>query len=170
VITSQPNKITPLETTWACLWLARPTQTTSTRLMGCMKGAMDLLWINRWIGYVTRTKHHDTRLEYTASESKSVKWVERKGLAWKDCRRNFWRTCRCSHHHETAYPKRSKSLQQTSNATLTTTGKESAWSCEGMHGMAIMMQCNLSNLSGIWIPTHTYMVQVVVLRDNLNVD
>jgi hypothetical protein len=40
-----------------------------------------LLWINRWIGHVTRTKHRDTRLEYRASESKSVKWVERKGLA-----------------------------------------------------------------------------------------
>jgi hypothetical protein len=46
-----------------------------------MKGAMALLWINRWIGYVTQTKHHDTRLEYRASESKSIKWVERKGLA-----------------------------------------------------------------------------------------
>jgi hypothetical protein len=36
---------------------------------------------NRWIGHVTRTKHRDTRLEYRASESKSIKWVERKGLA-----------------------------------------------------------------------------------------
>jgi hypothetical protein len=35
---------------------------------------------NRWIGYVTQTKHRDTRLEYRASESKSIKWVERKGL------------------------------------------------------------------------------------------
>jgi hypothetical protein len=48
-----------------------------------------VLWINRWIGHVTRTKHRDTRLEYRASESKNVKWVERKGLAWKDCRRTF---------------------------------------------------------------------------------
>jgi hypothetical protein len=32
-------------------------------------------------------KHRDTRLEYRASESKSVKWVERKGLARKDGRR-----------------------------------------------------------------------------------
>jgi hypothetical protein len=37
--------------------------------------------VNRWIGHVTRTKHRDTRLEYRASESESVKWVERKGLA-----------------------------------------------------------------------------------------
>jgi hypothetical protein len=36
---------------------------------------------NKWIGHVTQTKHRDTRLEYRASESKSVKWVERKGLA-----------------------------------------------------------------------------------------
>jgi hypothetical protein len=36
---------------------------------------------NKWIGHVTRTKHHDARLEYRASESKSIKWVERKGLA-----------------------------------------------------------------------------------------
>jgi hypothetical protein len=54
---------------------------TSTGLIGYMEGAMALLWINRWIGHVTRTKHRDTRLEYRASESKSVKWVERKGLA-----------------------------------------------------------------------------------------
>jgi hypothetical protein len=39
-----------------------------------------------------------------------------------------------------------------------------------MHGMVIMMQCNLSKLSGIGIPTHIYMVQVVLLCDNLNVD
>jgi hypothetical protein len=32
-----------------------------------------------------------------------------------------------------------------------------------MHDMAIMMQCNLSKLSGIGIPVHTYMVQVVLL-------
>jgi hypothetical protein len=51
------------------------------KVIGCMKGSMALLWINRWIGHVTRTKHRDTRLEYRASESKRVKWVERKGLA-----------------------------------------------------------------------------------------
>jgi hypothetical protein len=117
---------------------------------------MALLWINRWIGHVTRTKHRDTRLEYRASESKSVKWVERKGLACKTLSRNFQRTCRCSHHHEAPYSGRSKSLQQTTGAILTTTIKESAWACEGMHGMAIMMQCNLTKLSGIGIPTHTY--------------
>jgi hypothetical protein len=48
---------------------------------------MALLWINRWIGHVTRTKHRDTRLEYRASDSKNVKWVERKGLACKEDRR-----------------------------------------------------------------------------------
>jgi hypothetical protein len=48
---------------------------------------MALLWINRWIGHVTRIKHRDTRLEYRASKSKSIKWVERKGLAWKDGQR-----------------------------------------------------------------------------------
>jgi hypothetical protein len=32
---------------------------------------------------VTRTKHRDTRLEYRVSVSKNVKWVERKGLAYK---------------------------------------------------------------------------------------
>jgi hypothetical protein len=139
-------------------------------VIGCMKGSMALLWIKRWIGHVTLTKHRDIRLEYRASKSKNVKWVERKGLAWKDCRRNFQRTCRCSHHHESAYPRRSKSLQQTTDAKLTTTAKESAWACEWMHDMAIMMQCNLTKLSGIGIPTHTYMVQVVLLHDNLNVD
>jgi hypothetical protein len=36
---------------------------------------------------VTRTKHRDTRLEYRASESKSIKWVERKGLACKEGQR-----------------------------------------------------------------------------------
>jgi hypothetical protein len=39
-----------------------------------------------------------------------------------------------------------------------------------MHDMVIMMQCNLSKLSGIGIPTHTYMVQVVLLLNNLNID
>jgi hypothetical protein len=48
---------------------------------------MALLWINMWIGHVTQTKHHDTRLEYRTSESKNVKWVERKGLACKEDRR-----------------------------------------------------------------------------------
>jgi hypothetical protein len=71
--------------------------------------------------------------------------------------RNTRRTCRCSQHHEASYPRRSKELQQTSDANLTTTAKESAWSCEAcMHVMAIMMQCILSKLSGIGIPTHTY--------------
>jgi hypothetical protein len=36
-----------------------------------------------------------------------------------------------------------------------------------MHDMANMMQCNLSKLSGIEIPTYTYMIQVVLLHDNL---
>jgi hypothetical protein len=44
-----------------------------------MKGSMAFLWINMWIGYVTQTKHRDTRIEYRASESKSIKWVERIG-------------------------------------------------------------------------------------------
>jgi hypothetical protein len=39
-----------------------------------------------------------------------------------------------------------------------------------MHDMAIMMQCILSKLSGIRILAHTYMFQVVLLHDNLNVD
>jgi hypothetical protein len=39
-----------------------------------------------------------------------------------------------------------------------------------MDGMASMMQCNLTKLSRIRIPTHTYMVQVVLLHDNLNID
>jgi hypothetical protein len=39
-----------------------------------------------------------------------------------------------------------------------------------MHDMAIMMQCNLSKLSGIGILTHTYMIQVVYYMTNLNVD
>jgi hypothetical protein len=39
-----------------------------------------------------------------------------------------------------------------------------------MHDMAIMMQCNLSKLSGIGILTHIYMVQVILLLGNLNVD
>jgi hypothetical protein len=39
-----------------------------------------------------------------------------------------------------------------------------------MHAMAIMMQCNLSKLSGIGIPTHIDMVQVVLLHGILNVD
>jgi hypothetical protein len=73
---------------------------------------------------------------------------------------NIRRTCRCSYHHEASYSRRSKSLQQTTDATLTTTVKESAWSYEAcMHDMAIMMQCNLSKLSGIGT-RHTYMVQV----------
>jgi hypothetical protein len=70
-----------------------------------------------------------------------------------------------------AYPRRSKSLQQTTDATLTTTAKESAWACEAyMHDMAIMMQCNLSKLIGIGILTHIDMVQVVLLHGILNVD
>jgi hypothetical protein len=39
-----------------------------------------------------------------------------------------------------------------------------------MHDMAIMMQCNLTKLSGIGIPTQAFMVQVVLLSDKLNVD
>jgi hypothetical protein len=50
---------------------------------------MASLWINMWIGHVTRTKHRDSRLEYRASESKSIKWVERKGLACKTLSRTF---------------------------------------------------------------------------------
>jgi hypothetical protein len=51
---------------------------TVNRMYGRFYGfALD----NKWIGHVTRTKHHDARLEYRASESKSIKWVERKGLA-----------------------------------------------------------------------------------------
>jgi hypothetical protein len=56
------------------------------------------------------------------------------------------------------------------DATLTTMAKELARSYECMHGMAIMMQCNLSKLSRIGIPTHTYMFQVVSLHENLKVD
>jgi hypothetical protein len=56
------------------------------------------------------------------------------------------------------------------DATLTTMAKESTCSGEAcMHDMAIMVQCNLSKLSGTGIPTHTYMVQVVLLYGNLNV-
>jgi hypothetical protein len=48
---------------------------------------------------------------------------------------------------------------------------ESAWSYEAcMHDMEIMMQCNLFKLNGIGISTHTYMVQVVLLHDILNID
>jgi hypothetical protein len=39
-----------------------------------------------------------------------------------------------------------------------------------MHDMVIMMQYNLSKLSGIKIPTHTYMIQVVLLPRILIVD
>jgi hypothetical protein len=39
-----------------------------------------------------------------------------------------------------------------------------------MHDMAIMMQCNVSKLNGIGILTHTYMVEVVLLHENLNVN
>jgi hypothetical protein len=39
-----------------------------------------------------------------------------------------------------------------------------------MHDMAIMMQCNLSKLSGIEILAHTYIVQVVLLNGKLSVD
>jgi hypothetical protein len=80
-----------------------------------------------------------------------------------------WRTCHWSHLHEASYLRRSKLLHQTMDAKLTTTTKESAWSCEGMHDMAIMVQCNLSKWSGTGILTHTYMVQVVLLHGNLNV-
>jgi hypothetical protein len=143
---------------------------TSTQLIGCMEGSKVLLWINRWIGHVTRTKHRDTRLECRASESKKCQMGREKRARLKRWSKNTRRTCRCSHHHESAYPRRSKILQQTTDATLTTTAKESAWSCEDMHDMIIMMQCKLSKLSGIGIPAHTYMVQVVLLHDNLNVD
>jgi hypothetical protein len=87
VITSQPNKIKQLQQPEGAYDSQRPTRTTSTWLIGCMKGSMALFWINRWIGHVTQTKHHDIRLEYRASESKSDKWVERKGLTCKEDRR-----------------------------------------------------------------------------------
>jgi hypothetical protein len=51
---------------------------TGNRMYGSFYG-FDL--DSMWIGHVTQTKHRDTRLEYRASESKIVKWVERKGLA-----------------------------------------------------------------------------------------
>jgi hypothetical protein len=91
-----------------------------------MEGSMALLWINRWIGYVTRTKHRDTRLEDRASESKSVKWVERKGLACKEGRRTPEELVIAHITMNSSYPRRSKTLQQTTDATLTTTEKESA--------------------------------------------
>jgi hypothetical protein len=65
-------------------------------------------------------------------------------------------------------PIREDVKQQAMDAILTTTAKDSAWSCEAcMHDMAIMMQSNLSKLSRIGIPTHTNMVQVVLLHSNL---
>jgi hypothetical protein len=88
-----------------------------------------------------------------------------KRACLKSWSKNTRRTCRCSHHHEASYSRRSKSLQQTTDVTLTTTTKESAWSYASMHDMSFMMQCNLTKLSGIGIPTHTYMVQVVLLHD-----
>jgi hypothetical protein len=109
----QPNKITQLQTTWTCLWLARPTQTISTWLIGCMEGSMALLWINRWIGHITQTKHHDTRLENRAREN--VEWVKRKGLACKMLSRNFRSTYRFSHHHEASYPGRCKTTSNGCN-------------------------------------------------------
>jgi hypothetical protein len=54
-----------------------------------MEGSMALLWIKGWIVHVTRTEHCDTRLEYRAIKIKSVKWVERKGLACKEGRRTL---------------------------------------------------------------------------------
>jgi hypothetical protein len=124
---------------------------------------------NRWIGHVTRTKHRDKRLEYRASESKNIKWVERKGLAWKDGRRTPEELVVA--HITTKRPIREEANRYNKQRMqLTTTTKESAWSWEAcMHDMAIMMQCNLFILSGIGIPTHTYMVQVVLLHCNLNV-
>jgi hypothetical protein len=48
-------------------------------------------------------------------------------------------------------------LQQKTGTTLTTTARESACSCECMHDMAIMMQCNLSNFKWNRNPnTHIY--------------
>ena len=40
---------------------------------------------------------------------------------------------------------------------------------DDMHDMAAMVRCNLSNLSGIGIPTHNCMVEVVLLPRILNV-
>jgi hypothetical protein len=85
--------------------------------------------------------------------------------------KNFWGTCRCSHHHEESFSGRRKFVQQGMNATLTATVKESALSCEAcMHVMAIMMQCNLSKLSRIKIPTHTKLSLSYFSISNLNVD
>jgi hypothetical protein len=141
VITSQPNKTTPLETTWICLRLARPTRTTSSWLIGCMEGSTALLWINKWIGHMTRTKHRDTRLEYRASESKSVKWVERKWLAWKDCRRTPEELVVA--HITTKLPIRKEA---------------NCYNKKRMQHLLLWQK--------IGIPTHTYMVQVVLLHDN----
>jgi hypothetical protein len=38
---------------------------------------------------VIRTKNHDTWLEYRASEGKSAKWVEKKGLTYKTLSKNL---------------------------------------------------------------------------------
>jgi hypothetical protein len=81
-----------------------------------------------------------------------------KRVRLKRLSRNFRRTYRCSHHHEASYPGRSKSLQQTTDATLITTTKESAWSCETcMHDMAIYDAMQLSKIKRNRNPdTHRY--------------
>jgi hypothetical protein len=77
--------------------------------------------------------------------------------------KNTWRTCRCSHHHEASYPGNSKLLQQTTDATLTTTARESAWACEGMHDMVIHDAMQLNKIKRNSEFRHTHMVQVILL-------
>jgi hypothetical protein len=126
---------------------------------------------NRWIGHGTRTKHRDTRLEYRASESKSIKWVERKGLAWKYGRRTPKELIVA--HITTNRPIREKANRYNKHRMQhLLLGRKKRHAHVKHVCMAWQVWCNAtySKLSGIGIPTHTYMVQVVLLHGILIVD
>jgi hypothetical protein len=133
---------------------------------------MASLWINRWIGHVTRTKHRDTRLEYRASERKNVKWVERKGLASKTLSRTPEELVVA--HNTTKRPIREEAnrynKQRMQHLLLRQKNRHDHVKHACMHDMAIMIQCKLSKLSGIRI-RHTHIgFKLFYYTTILNVD
>ena len=99
---------------------------------------------------------------------RNCKIGEGGGLACEKLEKNSRRTRRISQHHFEILSGKKQKLEHTSDAILLLRQKN-RHDEDDMHDMAAMVQCNLSKLSGIGIPTHNYMVEVVLLPRILNV-
>jgi hypothetical protein len=111
------------------------------------------------------SQHH----EASRGNKYPYRWVRGGRACLSRLSKNTRRTYRCSQHHEASYPRRSKSLQQTTDAHLLLRQKNQHDHVNACMSWQLWCNASYSKLSGIRIPTHTYMVQVVLLNVNLNV-